>query len=262
MINKGIFKTDATDIEFSSCGNFVSRGEWSHPRRTNDTYEIIFVLSGKVYISEGGRNHILEKNDILILSPKKEHYGFRSSKDVSFFWLHFKTKATLLENRFAFSDTAQLMSLFRMLMHLRSTPFYPPSSCNHITCLIINEISFLSKKVERSENAAYMAAEYVTANIRLRLTVSDVAERLGYNPDYLCRLFKQVFGKNLKSYIAEETVKTAKTLLSEPGSSPGFVSEMLGFESENLFSKFFKYHEGITPSKYISMCYNTHINHK
>lgn len=262
MIDKGIFDRETKNISFDMCGNFVSKGEWIHPRRTNNTYEIIFVLSGKVYMCEENKNYILEKDDILILSPEKEHFGFRSSREVSFFWLHFKTDAKLLENRFHFSDTAQLLSFFRTLLHIRSTPFYPSGSCEDLTCLIINEISFLSKKVERSDNAAYMAAEYVTANIRLRLSVSDVACHLGYNPDYLCRLFKSVFGKNLKSYIAEETVKRAKTMLSEPASSPGYVAAKLGFESENLFSKFFKYHEGITPSKYISLCYNTHINHK
>ena len=39
-------------------------------------------------------------------------------------------------------------------------------------------------------------------------------------------------------------------------------AKYLGYENENLFVKFFKYHEGITPSQYVSMFYNTHINHK
>lgn len=106
-----------------------------------------------------------------------------------------------------------------------------------------------------------MAAEYIASNIGTRPTVTDVAEHLGYNADYLCRLFRSAYGITLKNFIAEETVKKAKILLTETGKSIGSVSETLGFENENLFAKFFKYHEGITPSKYISMCYNTHINH-
>lgn len=262
MIENNVFESEKDDLKFYSCGQFISRGEWVHPKRVEKTYEIILVLSGKVYITEDDENFLLEKNDVLILSPGKEHFGYRTSKDVSFFWLHFFWDAKLSENYFRFSDTAQLVSLFRMLLHSKNTPFYPSSSVEYLTKLIINEISFLSKKVEKSDNAAYKAAEYVTSNLRLRLTVLDVAEHLGYNPDYLCRLFNRVFGTNLKKFIADETVKRAKSILNEGGKTPGKAAEELGFENENLFSKFFKYHEGVTPSQYISMCYNTHINYK
>ena len=262
MIENNVFEFDKDDVCFESCGQFVSRGEWIHPRRIGNSFEIILVLSGKVYICEENDSFVLEKNDVLILSPDKEHYGFRPSKDVSFYWVHFYSDARLCEKFFRFSDTAQLVSLFRMLLHNKNTPFYPKSSAGYLVRLIINELSFLSKKVEKSDNAAYKAAEYVTANLRLRLTVSDVAKHLGYNPDYLCRLFNRVFGTNLKKFIADETVKRAKIILTEGGKTPGSAAEELGFENENLFSKFFKYHEGMTPSQYISMCYNTHINYK
>ena len=262
MIENNVFEIEKDDISFESCGQFVSRGEWIHPRRVGNSFEIILVLGGKVFITEESESFVLEKNDVLILSPDKEHFGFRPSKDVSFFWLHFYSSAKLKEKYFSFSDTAQLVLLFRMLLHYKNTPFYPQSSAEYLTRLIINELSFLSRKVEKSDNAAYKAAEYVTSNLRLRLTVSDVAKHLGYNPDYLCRLFSRVFGTNLKKFIADETVKKAKSILNEGGKSPGKVAEELGFENENLFSKFFKYHEGMTPSQYISMCYNTHINYK
>ena len=262
MIENNVFKTETDDIVFESCGQFVSRGEWIHPRRVGNSFEIILVLSGKVYICEEEDSYILEKNDVLILSPQKEHFGYRPSKDVSFFWLHFYSDSLLCEKHFSFSDTAQLVSLFRMLLHCKNTPFYPLSSAEYLTRLIINEISFLSKKVEKSDNAAYKAAEYVTSNLRLRLTVADVAAHLGYNPDYLCRLFTRVFGTNLKKFIADETIKRAKMILNDGAKTPGVAARELGFENENLFSKFFKYHEGMTPSQYISMCYNTHINFK
>lgn len=262
MIENNVFENEKDEFMFYMCGQFVSRGEWIHPARIENTYEIILVLAGKVYIAEEDENFVLEKNDVLILSPGKKHFGYRSSKDVSFFWLHFFGDAKFSEKHYRFSDTAQLVSLFRMLLHIKNTPFYPESSVGYLTRLIINEIYFLSKRVEKSDNAAHKAAEYVISNLRLRLTVADVAEHLGYNPDYLCRLFNRVFGTNLKKFIADETVKKAKSILNEGGKTPGKAAEELGFENENLFSKFFKYHEGVTPSQYISMCYNTHINYK
>ena len=42
------------EIKWISSGKFVSRGEWIHPDRIIDSYEIIFVIKGTVYIDENG----------------------------------------------------------------------------------------------------------------------------------------------------------------------------------------------------------------
>ncbi len=256
--------TDITNhkLNYRMAGLFVSRGEWCHPGITEPTYEIILVMSGKVHIREEQTEYTLEKNSLLLLSPGKYHVGTRSSKNVSFYWLHFTTDAVFEKKHFELTDTAQLVALFRMLLHTLNTPFYPRSSAEYTLRLILNEIRFVSGKSEERDKAAYMAAEYALSNIRLRLSVADIAEHLGYNPDYLCRIFKKTFGKTLKQFVAEETIKRAKTLLTESGSNISNVACELGFETENLFTKFFKYHEGMSPSQYVSMCYNTHINHK
>lgn len=249
-------------IYFESSGLFVSRGEWIHGVRTIGSYEIMLVVSGKVYIYEGEKQYCLEKNNLLILSPGVEHGGIRASRDVSFYWLHFRSDIEFSEKYFRFQDTAGLVGLFRMLLHNINTPFYPRSSSEYITRLILNEIEFLSGKENTDGKTAYMAAQYVAANIKNRPVVSDVAEHMGYNADYLCRLFKKEFGVSLKKYIAEETVKAAKLYLIETGRTVAETAKYMGYENENLFVKFFKYHEGITPTQYVSMFYNTHINHK
>ena len=54
-------------------GEFHSSGEWIHPGRNIKSYEIILVLEGTVYIAEETREYILQKNQLLILEPFKEH---------------------------------------------------------------------------------------------------------------------------------------------------------------------------------------------
>ncbi|MBR5527434.1 MAG: AraC family transcriptional regulator [Clostridia bacterium] len=258
-MNKAIKNFDS--INFESAGLFVSRGEWCHPERCISSYEIIFVVAGKVHIREENNEYTLEKNSVLLLSPGKKHGGTRPSRNVSFYWLHFTADTKLCGSHFEFADTAQLVALFRMLLHFINTPFYPVESARYTAKLILNEILFLSEKTADREKAAYIAAEYISSNIRLHPSVSDIAKHTGYNADYLCRVFKKTFGVTLKKYIAEETIKKAKLMLCESGKSITGTALELGFENENLFTKFFKYHEGITPSQYIYMYYNTHINH-
>ena len=76
------------EIKWISSGKFVSRGEWIHPDRIIDSYEIIFVIKGTVYIDENGTKHKLEKNDILLLEPHLRHFGYKTSENTSFYWLH------------------------------------------------------------------------------------------------------------------------------------------------------------------------------
>lgn len=252
-----------TDIVFETCGQFVSRGEWIHPTRVLHSFEIIFVTAGKVHIRQEGREYHLGKNDVLLLSPEKEHGGISPSRDVSFFWLHFRGAIRPIESCFRFDEgrTTALLSLFRMLLHNVNTPFYPTSSSEYLTRLILNEISYLSDRNSDSDSLPRRAAEFIAANLALRPSVNDIAAHFGYNPDYLCRVFKKRHGQTLQAFIIAQTVKHAEFLLLHSEMKLSEVSSALGFESENAFSKFFKYHEGVTPSQYASVYYNTHVNH-
>ena len=40
------------------------------------------------------------------------------------------------------------------------------------------------------------------------------------------------------------------------------IASELGFSNENLFIKFFLYHEKITPTAFRSRYYNTHLNNR
>ena len=52
-------------------------------------------------------------------------------------------------------------------------------------------------------------------------------------------------------YRSSLLAKRASQLLREGSFSVTEVAEMLGFESVSYFSRFFKKHKGISPSKYI-----------
>ncbi len=251
----------SSQLSFSSCGLFVSRGEWIHPERIIDTFEIILVLSGKVYIREGECDYALQENDVLVLHPGICHKGTKYSRDVSFYWMHFSTDAEFCDKCFSFTDTASLVGYFRNLLHVTNTRSYPQSSAEYLVRLIINEIDFQCTRQQLSKSIVYKAAEYAATNASAALSVSDVADHFGYNSDYLCRMFKKTLGVGLKQFIDEEILKKAKIRLTQSGGDISDIGISLGFDSGNTFSKFFKYHEGITPSQYSSMHFNTRINH-
>jgi len=82
------------------------------------------------------------------------------------------------------------------------------------------------------------------------LTVNDIAKGLSYTSAYICTIFKKSTGITLNNYINMYRINTSKQLLNDVSLRISDIAEMVGFSSENYFSKVFKKIEGVTPSEY------------
>ena len=49
---------------YDMIGEFHSSGEWIHPKRSIESYEVILALEGTVYIAEKTREYVLQKKSI------------------------------------------------------------------------------------------------------------------------------------------------------------------------------------------------------
>ena len=64
---------------YETVGEFRSDAEWIHPTRKIESYELIFVKEGTVYINEGGANYTLRVGDMILLEPNVIHGGWKKS---------------------------------------------------------------------------------------------------------------------------------------------------------------------------------------
>ena len=76
------------------------------------------------------------------------------------------------------------------------------------------------------------------------------------------KYFKKIYGIGLKDYLTSQRIKAAKDFLLTTDLSMKQISRELGYSEENLFIKFFTYHEKISPTAYKARYCNTHINNK
>ena len=248
-------------IEYVSSGLFRSVGEWSHPERVIDTFELIFVLRGEVHICENETEYALSENSALLLLPNVPHKGTKNVTGVSFYWMHFRCyeipdfKNTVIE------DSELIKNMFSELLHIANTDGYSEDSLDLMCSLIIEELLYRHRrKAECSSTLVTEIREYIRLNIGRGVSVGTVADNFGYHANYLGRLFLKATGKGMKEYITEAKVERAKALLTTTLHSVKEISAVLGFRSENHFIKFFKYHTLTTPSKYRDSRSGTHIN--
>lgn len=102
----------------------------------------------------------------------------------------------------------------------------------------------------KSQNEMFNCTQYISANIKLDMTLNDIAKYCGYNPSYLSRKFKQVSGVTLKHFILTEKLKAAAAMLRFSSKSTAEIAATFKFASQSHFQKEFKKYYKTTPLKY------------
>ena len=80
------------------------------------------------------------------------------------------------------------------------------------------------------------------------LSVSDIADELGYSEAYFCKLFKQYFGQSFISFLTDYRIREAKRLLTGTNISVKDAGQAVGYADANYFAKVFKRVTGQSPT--------------
>lgn len=93
-------------------------------------------------------------------------------------------------------------------------------------------------------------AKYIRQHLDSDLSVSEIAEYAGMNPEYLTKLFKKNTGYTLKEYIVNEKMESAKMLLKTTSLPVTLISSHVGYGNYSNFTRSFKQLVGCTPMEY------------
>ena len=249
-------------LGFEAIGEFISEEDWCHPIRSIKSYELIFVLSGTVYIFEDDEKYELKADECILLEPWKTHGGYKESSGfTSFYWFHFLTDFDMPFKTLTDGDFYDIKYMLKKLLHMSNTPSYDLCALDAASLLIYKELVHASS-AESGNSLVHKVAEYIRINIGKNITVTSIADYFGYSPDYLSKLFMHTFGLSAKEYITSERMKFAKNMLLTTNLSVKEISARMDFPEENNFINFFKYHEKISPSRFRNKYFNVHMNNK
>lgn len=249
-------------IEYISCGKFISRKQWKHQERIIDSYETIFVTKGTVFINENGIDYELKTGDFITLHPFIKHYGYKYGTNTEFFWFHWQCKdenLTFLNSKSQNTENKYVLTVyFRQLLKNR-VENRPHEYLNYLTRLILFELYFECLQKSASALSENISA-WIKANRHTPIKTSQIAEHFGYNAKYLNRMFKKHFSQSIKEYIDRERMDYIKTLMLTDNLSLCEIAAKSGFNEYKYFLKFFKYHEGITPTQFYRQNGKIYIN--
>lgn len=105
---------------------------------------------------------------------------------------------------------------------------------------------------EMHGNIMTRALEYIDENYNRELSISEVADKVYFNPVYFGKLFKLYMGESFTDYLIAKRLLRAKELLGR-GVKIQEAANAVGYENTKYFIRLFKKREGITPGAYQKM---------
>lgn len=80
-------------------------------------------------------------------------------------------------------------------------------------------------------------------------SIEDIANKVNTNPSFLKRGFPLIYGKTIAKYHLHKRLERAIELLKDTDTAQGVIAAQCGFRSDSHFSRTFKKHYGVSPSK-------------
>ena len=130
------------------------------------------------------------------------------------------------------------------------------SDISDIAILIYVMFADFTKHVEQAKLPSgisgdiYNAIQFIAANTNQYISVDDVALHVGKSRSHISRKFKEQVGCNLSTYILDQKLEEAKSLLAFTKKSICEISNYLCFSSQGYFQSVFKKKYRITPNEY------------
>lgn len=106
------------------------------------------------------------------------------------------------------------------------------------------------RRKEHTDEAVRIIRTLVEEEPAGDLSLTELADRVYYNPQYLSRLYKQATGENLSDYIYGVRLRKACQMLEHSTHRIHEVAQAVGYASASYFTRFFKKATGMTPQEY------------
>jgi AraC-like DNA-binding protein len=267
-------------LKAQNAGLFISRGDAMHPTRVIASHELIFVKQGELDMWEGDHVFHMNAGQTLHLWPGRQHGSTKPMPlGLKFYWIHFELEDRGSDERHYGDEFApaiklpqvsqinkpeRLERLFLMFLEDQESGLLHPSSANLLMTLMLLEVAqSCEQKVLDQEDlnaVATWAHNYIRLNYDRPITTSKIAEALGYNADYLGRIYRQVYGVTLTEAINRRRVKFASEYLLDSNLTIEQIALKCGFSDPDYFRRVFRRYMQVSPGKYRDEYSRVHVN--
>lgn len=222
-----------------------------------NNYLIHYIYSGKGLFRANGQEYRLHKGQFFLICPEQLTF-YKADVDEPWLyrWIEFNgsfaplilKSAGLSEDNPIFTDddrtstgSALLKILSRQNMEFEV-----------LMSLFWNFIFTITKgakntSLKPAEGYIGLAEDYIKMNAYKKIAVGDVADYIGIDRSYLCRLFKEYKNMSPQEFILTLKLNMACRYLENKNLSVAEVAQSIGYNDAHVFSKAFKKQFKVSP---------------
>lgn len=223
-------------------------------RQDRSHWAILMKYEGQTLYTASGKNILSNASHIVIL-PKGCTYQWECSEAGGYYSIEFEAdKSFDTPFSFVIKGGDKILDAMRALEHKRSSnpdmmEIEGVRDAYSILIMLIQSahVPYTSSEKQRKIQPAL---DYIHANYNKRIDNDTLAQLVGVSTVYFRRLFRESVGTSPIVYAHELRIKRAKELLGGDYDSLSDIAQSLGYSGIYDFSRDFKSHVGVSPSKY------------
>lgn len=232
-------------------------------------YEVYFLVNGKCRFSVENHIYDINKNDMLIIPPGQVHmandYFGMSSRIIIHFpkaYIDAPFKESLdgfRQNNYYVPKNPEYIAklLEKINFELKKDDPLSPFMAHSHLMLLLGYIARNKSHLGSSKSSSLPSIklteklmDFVINNCHKDISLQDLADKFGYNSNYLSTLFKKNSGVTFKNFLILQRVKNAEYMLATTDKSIIEIANTCGFNDSNYFSTIFKNIHGMSPREY------------
>lgn len=178
-----------------------------------------------------------EKNNLTITSQSL-HFFYQEFLQMLFYVLQIKgMKASEVFSQNLFTGNKEI---FKSVSTLKEWILF-------ISDIAMDQLDENHKDNSLVENVQQFIKENISTK---KLTRSEIADHVHFNPDYLARVFKRDTGMLISDYLQQERIEVAKRMLIHTKMSVSDIAIEVGYSNYSYFSTVFKRLTQLSPIEY------------
>ncbi|ADL53321.1 AraC family transcriptional regulator [Clostridium cellulovorans] len=261
-------KEHELDLNLFYCGKESCSPNYTWVPNLKDRFLIHFIHSGKGTFYVNGTTYSLGPNEGFLIYPKDmAHYTADGESPWTYSWIEFNGKLAeeylnqiglCEDHRIFFSkEETLLQNAFQQLFDackLNRNHDLLILSCLYHLLAMIDEPSYSNCPPENplhpKDFYIQQALLFIDKNYTRDLSITEIAEYLKLNRNYMTKIFKEAVGVTPKTYLINYRIRKAAALMNNSYLTISEISTMVGYSDPLLFSRMFKKVIGLSPRAY------------